>query len=385
MAGIDLSKKKKVAFVCSGGAVKAAAFHAGVAMALEHKGFRFSGGTLESQDESQTLDPSRTIQVYVGSSAGALVGTFLAQGGALKELMASFMKEPSVQGIPGLKYWEMLFPRVRSKREFLSLDNFFVGMLRNRTLQSPFSTQGIARYLKNNIIRTDRFSDLEPDLFVVATELNQSRKVVFGKYRSAPLEPSLEYRNDVAISDACAASMALPPIYHPYSIQIDGQKRDYFDGEIREPLSSHIARDIGCDLIICSYTHQPIRVLPSKGSLADRGVQEVTLQAIYQSIEQKIQSARGSRQREKTLIDIVQRFFKDKELPGGLCDELVAEIETRTSYKSNVDYIHIQPRASDHEMFLLPHFSLKRGKTERIVKKGFLAAMSAIQGLKVNG
>jgi predicted acylesterase/phospholipase RssA len=383
MAGIDISKKQKVAFVCSGGAVKAAAFHVGVAMALEQKGFRFLSGTRDSNLEGETRDPSRTVQVYVGSSAGSLVTTFLAQGGKLKELLASFREETSVQAIPGLKYWEMLFPRVRSRFEIFSFDNFLLNMLRSRTIQSPFSTQGIARYLRNNVIKTDRFSDLEADLFVVATELNQSRKVVFGKYKSAPQEPHLEYRNDVSVSDACAASMALPPIYHPYSIQIDGVRRDYFDGEIREPLSAHVARDTACDLIICSYTHQPIRVLPNKPSLADRGIQQVTLQAIYQSIEQKIQSARGTRAREKALIDRVRRFFKDKELPMNLAEELIEELEARMTFKANVDYIYIRPKASDHEMFLLPHFSLRRAKTERIARTGFLAAMSSIRGLNI--
>jgi predicted acylesterase/phospholipase RssA len=298
-------------------------------------------------------------------------------------MQQGFVNDSAANGVPGLQYWEMLFPRMRTKMELFSWDNFLLNMLRNKTIQSPFSTHGIAQYLKTHVIKTDRFSDLEPDLFVVSTEVNQSKKVIFGKYKSLPVESYLEYRNDVSISDACAASMALPPVYHPYSLQIDGVRKDFFDGEIREPLSSHIARDLGCDLIICSYTHQPVRMPPGKGSLSDKGIHQVTLQAIYQAIEQKIQQSRGYRQKEKALIDAVRKFFKDKELPDSMCDELVGEIEARMTYKSNVDYIHIQPRASDHEMFLLPHFSLNRKKTERIVKKGFLAAMSALQGFKL--
>lgn len=383
MAGIDLSKKKKVAFVCSGGAVKAAAFHAGVSMALENKGFRFLGGTQSESEEAPTLDPSKTIRVYVGSSAGSLVSTYLAQGGKIKEILSGFMNDPSVEGIPGLSYREMLFPRMRSKLELFSFDNFLFNMLRNRTIQSPFSTHGISRYLKSHVIKSDRFSDLEADLFIVSTLVNESKKVIFGKYKSLPEENYLEYRNDVSVSDACAASMALPPVYHPYTMQLDGVRKDFFDGEIREPLSSHVARDIGCDLIICSYTHQPVRMPASKGSLSDMGIHQVTLQAIYQAIEQKIQQSRGYRQKEKALIDSVRKFFKEKELPEALGEELITEIEARMTYKSNVDYIHIQPRASDHEMFLLPHFSLNRKKTERIAKKGFLAAMSALQGFKL--
>lgn len=368
--------------------MKAAAFHVGVAMALEQKGIRFLGGPRAGRGESEPLNPSRTVQVYVGSSAGSLVTTFLAQGNALKDMVSSFRQEPSSQNIPGIKYWEMLYPRVRSPFDFLSLENnYFLKMLRNRSVQSVFSTEGITRYLKSYVIQHDQFSDLEPDLFVVATEVNQSRKVIFGKYKAAASESYMEWRNDVAVSDACAASMALPPVYHPYSILIDGQKRDYFDGEIREPLSSHIARDVGCDLIICSYTHQAVRIAPGShhGSLAGRGIEQITLQAVYQSIEQKIQASRGTRQREKALVDHIKRFFREKNLGSALCDELVEEVEARLSYKSNVDYIYIHPRPSDLEMFLLPHFSLRRDKTERIVKKGFVAGMAALRGLDVEG
>lgn len=367
--------------------MKAAAFHVGVAMALEQKGIRFLGGTFDGRGESDPVHPSRTVQVYVGSSAGALVTTFLAQGGVLKNLVASFRQERDTQAIPGLKYWEMLFPRMRRPQDFLSFDNYFLRMVKNRSVQSLFSTEGVARYIKTHVIRSDRFSDLEADLFLVATELNQPKKVVFGKYKAAASEPYMEWRNDVSVSDACSASMALPPIYHPYTINTGGRRVDYYDGEIREPLSSHIARDTGCDLIICSYTHQPVRIQPGShhGSLADKGVEQITLQAIYQVIEQKIQLARGTRLKEKALVDRIRRFFAEKNLGSDLCDQLVEEVEARMSYKSNVDYIYIHPRSSDLEMFLLPHFSLRRDKTERIVKKGFVAAMSALRGLDVEG
>jgi predicted acylesterase/phospholipase RssA len=384
MFSVEISKKQKIGFVCSGGAVKAAAFHVGVAMALEHRGLRFLGGIKGSR--LGTPDPAdstkQPISVFVGSSAGSLVSTFLAQGGNLKELQASFFEQSDHEGLPAMRYWEMLFPRVRAGADFFSLDNFLLGMFKKKAVQSPFTTHGIAKYLKNYVIRTDKFQELDADLYIVATELNQSRKVVFGKNKIPLSQPHLEYRNDVAISDACAASMALPPIYHPYTIQIDGQNRDYYDGEIREPLSSHIARDVGCDLIICSYTHQPLRIPPGKGTLANAGIQQVTLQAIYQSIEQKIQAARGYREKEKKLIDTVVKFFDDNQLPKHLCEKLVCELEARMTYKSHIDYIYIRPKPTDQEMFLSPHFSLKKNLTEIISKKGFFAAMQATRGLK---
>jgi predicted acylesterase/phospholipase RssA len=377
--GIEVTKKKRIAFVCSGGAVKAAAFHTGVAMALERTGFSFVSGAASAGNGQ--AGASRSIGVYVGSSAGSLVTTYLAQSGSLRDIVAAFESEKSIQGIPGLKYGEMLSPRIRSPKDIFNPDNFLFGMIKNASVQSPFSTEGIAKYLRTHVVKSDRFSDLKANLFVVATELNQSRKVVFGKFKAAPQDSFLEYRNDVSITDACAASMSLPPVFHPYTLQIEGKARDFYDGEIREPLSEHVARDMGCDLIICSYTHQPIRLASARGSLAQKGVQQIVLQAIYQSIEQKIQSTRGARSREKALIDMVRRFFIDRELPLHMCDELVAMLEARMTHKSDVDYIYIHPRPSDSEMFLMPHFSLKRKHTEHIVKRGFFAGMSALRGL----
>lgn len=379
MIKIDLSKKKKIALVCSGGAVKAAAFHCGVALALERAGFRFLGGRLEGAAERGQLDPSKLIQTYVGSSAGSLVATFLAQGGVLKNLISSFQDEKSIQGIPGLKYSEMLKPRIAGAKDLMSTENYLLSMLRNASLQSPFTTQGIADYIRSHILATDRFQELESELFIVATELNQSRKVIFGKYQSAPVLPHLEYRNDVSVSDACAASMALPPLFHPYTIQIDGKRRDFYDGEIREPLNNHVARDIGCDLIVCSYTHQPLRVPQGGKSLADKGVQQITLQAMYQSIEEKIRTARGTRDREKKILDLIKNYFEEKNLPKDMRDELVGMVEERMSYKQNVDYIYIHPKPTDEEVFLMPHFSLKRNHTEEIVKRGFSAARFALR------
>ena len=79
---INLSTKKKVAFVCSGGAVKAAAFHVGVALALEEAGFIFDGGLASQASDLAGADPARVVSGYVGASAGSLLTPYLANGGS---------------------------------------------------------------------------------------------------------------------------------------------------------------------------------------------------------------------------------------------------------------------------------------------------------------
>src|SRR5690606_21362028 len=142
-ARIDLSSKRKVAFICSGGAVKAAAFHVGVAMAIEHAGFVFEGGLAGQNSELGSVDPSKVIKTYAGSSAGTLVTTFLASGGNLKELLATFRDDPTLQGIPGMRYWEMLSPRIRRPSDLMNWNNFFLKMLKGQLFHSPFTTSGI--------------------------------------------------------------------------------------------------------------------------------------------------------------------------------------------------------------------------------------------------
>ena len=72
--------KKKIALVLSGGGIKAAAFHIGVCLALQEKGFKFAGGTKEMVRQQHPNEEPMTIRLYVGSSAGAFVASILAAG-----------------------------------------------------------------------------------------------------------------------------------------------------------------------------------------------------------------------------------------------------------------------------------------------------------------
>ncbi|MFS6711988.1 hypothetical protein, partial [Staphylococcus aureus] len=65
-----------------------------------------------------------------------------------------------------------------------------------------FSTAGIERYMREDVLPSNDFQSLEPDLFLVATQLNHSRKVVFGKYRFTSEDKTVSYLNDTPISEA---------------------------------------------------------------------------------------------------------------------------------------------------------------------------------------
>src|SRR5437016_2564395 len=84
-----LSEKRNLSLVLSGGGVKAAAFHVGVCLALQEKGFRFAGGTREEVEERYP-DNRMTFKTYVGSSAGSMISTLLASGHPIEHLMEAF-------------------------------------------------------------------------------------------------------------------------------------------------------------------------------------------------------------------------------------------------------------------------------------------------------
>ncbi|MGE4231726.1 MAG: patatin-like phospholipase family protein [Bacteriovoracia bacterium] len=376
---IRIPKKSKIALVCSGGAVKAGAYHLGVALALQEKGFKFIGG-LKKEGSSPTLT-GREISVFVGSSAGSIISTYLACGYSLDQIFDSFLGKGSKKdgGLNRITYGTMF-----SLRRDLSLLNSFNLLNIKKWAKWPglFSTQGIERYLREDVLTSNDFRSYEADLFVVATQLNHSKKVVFGKYQFSPSsgDRTVAYRNNTRISEACAGSIALPFVFSPYAIKNEkGQNVYYFDGEVRDTLSTHVAFDAGADLIISSYTHQPYHFKKEIGSLHDYGIPAILIQALYLLIERKIQTAANNVEKHKRVYDAVSSFFKEHSLSDSLRKQCLERVEKHLSMRRDVDYIYIHPRPDDHEMFFGDHFNLSAKKMAEIVRLGFRSGIDILR------
>src|SRR5687768_12615296 len=94
-----IQSKKKLALVLSGGGVKAAAFHIGVCLALREKGFHFSGGF--SRDRTIKFEGKQmTFTLYVGSSAGSVISSFLASGYSVEAIVEAFTKGAGLGSFP---------------------------------------------------------------------------------------------------------------------------------------------------------------------------------------------------------------------------------------------------------------------------------------------
>ena len=374
--------KRRLAFVASGGAVKAACFHMGVCLALKERGFQFLGGLRAGAGTVQT---DRTFTVYIGSSAGAFFSSMLASGYRLEDIADSFVGSHGKGGLRRIA-WHEAFRPVRPKpiryvRELLNRRTPIRGIegyLHRAFPGSGFcSTAGIADYLRKCVLPTTNFHALAPELYVPATALDHSRKLVFGARRHEARD-GVVYEDRVPIHDAVAASAALPPFYRPYSIKGGAYPGYYFDGEIRDTLSTGTAKDVGADLIVSSYTHQPYHYHRAFGSLVNFGIPAIMVQAIYLAIEQKIRLHQRARRDRDTVMEITDRFFREHKLDDRLRRRLLDELGLAIQHRPGIDYIYIHPE-DEPNFFFAEHFDLSRKGVEKAVN---LAYKLAIKRLK---
>lgn len=399
---MHLREKKKIALVLSGGGIKAAAFHLGVCLALREKGFSFAGGSPEDV-RMKYSDDKLTFKVYVGSSAGAVISTFLASGYSIEAIIDAF-ERGSQSDLNRLTRRGKAFAKLKplTYRDMFALNggnfvNFIPNVLRRRSIVTGglealvkngfkinglFTTKGIEKYLRTHVLKENTFASLGTDLFIVGTQLNHSRKVVFGNFNDNYKDRTIKYANYATISEAVAASAALPPVFAPYGIRNHkGKEIQFFDGEIRETLSTHVAVDAGADLVISSYSIQPYHYTPVMGSLHNYGIPLIINQALYQVIEQKIAKSIEYQQNISGLMSAVDGYFRQAGLPDDHRDKLLEIMSKRVNFKPGVDYIYIHPSPQDYEMFFVDHFSLNPKILARIVHIGFRAALQVLRKL----
>lgn len=394
-----LSEKKKLGLVLSGGGIKAAAFHLGVCLALREKGFSFAGGTKEDVAKNNP-DDKMTFKTYVGSSAGAFLTSLLASGHSVESIIDAF-ERGSKSDLTKFNRKKTVATRLKpiTYRDIFAVNgvNFLdslPGLLRRKSLVTGgleallkngfkvnglFTTKNIERYMRGNLLKDD-FSKLGVENYVVATQLNHSRKVIFGPFPETYKVKNIKYANYASISQAVAASTALPPFYAPYGIKNQkGKELYFFDGEIRETLSTHVAADAGADLVIASYSVQPYHYTPVMGSLHNYGIPMIINQALYQVIQQKIEKHIDHQQQIAAIMSAVDGYFRQQGLPEEHREKLLEILTKRVNYKPGVDYIYIHPSPNDYEMFFVDHFSLNAEILGRIVHIGFKAGIHALR------
>jgi predicted acylesterase/phospholipase RssA len=395
---LKIREKKKIGLVLSGGGIKAAAFHIGVCLALREKGFKFAGGTKDQVSRIFGDDPM-TVRLYVGSSAGAFVCSILSAGYSLEALVDAFEvgvgerakhEDHSLRYLRAIGYKDVFSINSTNILKSIPLSilrkSFMTGgletLLKERfKVNGIFTTRGIEKYLSQYALSHDEFRQLGVDLYVIGTQLNHTRKAIFGNFPESFKTKSLMYINHAKISEAVAASVALPPVFAPYPITNPANGKDiyFFDGEIRDSLSTHVATDNGADLVIASYSYQPYHYTDEIGSLHNYGIPVIANQALYQVIQQKIERNISYKNDIRAIYNAIDGYFKQANLGDEHREKILEIIRNRVNYKPNADYIYIHPRAQNYEMFFADHFSLSPQILERIVRIGFKSALSQLR------
>jgi predicted acylesterase/phospholipase RssA len=233
----------KLALVLAGGGLTGAVYEIGALRAIDDL---LVGRTVNDFD------------IYVGTSAGAIVASFLANGVSAEEMYQVI--EGSHPRIPPLARQNIFnFNQGEFLRRLLSLPKHLVGAgayylqhLDEATLMDWLWTlsdvlpsgfydgMALERYMRRSLARAGGVNDfrrLEPDLFVIATDLGTGERAVFSRNGEITAPVSL----------AVAASTALPMVYKP--ILING--REYIDGGMRGTASLDLAIEHGATLVVC--------------------------------------------------------------------------------------------------------------------------------------
>ncbi len=221
---LKIREKKKIGLVLSGGGIKAAAFHIGVSLALREKGFKFAGGTKEQVKRNFPDDDPMTVRLYVGSSAGSFVAAAISAGYSLDALVSAFQVgsmgkvDPSAQHSLGhlrpFGYKDIFSVNATNILKSIPLSILRKSMisgglealLKDRfKVNGLFTSNGIERYLREYALSHNEFRQLGVELFVIGTQLNHSRKAIFGNFPDSHKTKTLKYVNYAKITKAVDA------------------------------------------------------------------------------------------------------------------------------------------------------------------------------------
>lgn len=405
---MTIKSYKKPALVLSGGGTKAAAFHIGVCLAMQQRGFEF--GSPQKPDQPQGI----RFETFVGSSAGSIIASFLAceyslediiyaftLGSGLTELMPKSKLKQTEHLLPPMGYRDLFSVQIKEALPRWFLPEFFSNKLgitgglevlikRGVKVNGLFSTQNLEKYFREKALKTNSFDELNTKLFIIATYLDHPKKAIFGPSIKTEFfgDKNADYISSALISEAIASSSALPAVFAPYGIKLNRNDENaaptyFFDGEIRDTMSTHVATEQGSDLIIASYSMSPYDLNTEMGSLNQYGIPMIINQAIYQVIHQKVEQYQEHQKTLRSIIDILSEHFKECSIPQKKQSEIINKIIDSTHINLDAQYIYIHPSPQDYEMFFADHLSLNSKNLEKIANIGYKAAMNKLRSIKL--
>jgi predicted acylesterase/phospholipase RssA len=215
-------------------------------------------GALRALDLLAVNQTVNEFDVYVGTSAGSFIASLTANGVTPEEMMRVLNQELR-SPIPDIDLAMLLRPNYRGfLRQSLTLPFKVAGVVRELLENLGESSAvdlatglagalppgfyrgtGLERYVEEVLSDPDRTNDfrhLGAELYLTATDLDTTERVILGEGEWA----------DVPISKAVAASGALPLIYEP--VEIRG--REFIDGGILSTTNIDVAIERGARFVI---------------------------------------------------------------------------------------------------------------------------------------
>ncbi len=320
------SQFRRIAFRATGGKAKAIFWHLGVRAALEDRGFTFTSGFGDRREPA----PGE-ISTLTGSSAGAVFAILVAAGFDIPAIVDSFIGRKSplpriddavvfrkhhagfrgyfrrIRNAVNLRAGAEMFPgsgigpdgngggdenaeiradyrlTLRKFRQHFRLSDLLV-------IRSRYVLEGMEDWFRAILGEHDSFDDLRTSLYILASDLDQPMTAVFGAREGN--HGWYQYFRGVRPSHAAAASMAIPSVYNPVAIEVNGRKHYFIDGDVYNPTEPMIESDHRCDLTFISSFESPYRFHPAIGSLHHLGLPYEVSQAIALTIYNRFVQSR---------------------------------------------------------------------------------------------
>lgn len=253
-------------------------------------------GALRAIDDLLIDRTVNDFDIYVGTSAGALVSAFIASGVSpetmLQVIDGTYADSISIERrhIFSMNWAEYLQWGTRLPVKLVGAWSHYLRHFNDMTVfdllwslsealpAGLYDGRGIEHFIRNGLASlnySNEFIDSPKDLYIIATDLDTGERAVFGN----------GYHEEASISEAVAASSAMPLIYKPVCIG----DHEYIDGGIRGTASIDLAIEMGATLVVCinplvpfdNQTHESLAILDKEGGhLSDKGIQSVANQML---------------------------------------------------------------------------------------------------------
>lgn len=216
------------------------------------------------------------LDVFVGTSAGAMLATTLAAGVSARAIFRAALDDDKsfmparrtdifrfdarqglgmARDLAGVALASVA-RALRGKMELRDIPGVVIAGLLDALPAGVFSLRHYERYLQRFLQHhglPTHFSDVRRELYITANDLDSGHRVLFGQGELA----------EVPIATAICASSAIPLFFEP--VRYKG--RDFIDGAVGKVEHADVALARGCDLIIIVNPLVPIYNDPDREGL----------------------------------------------------------------------------------------------------------------------